>query len=488
MLNLSPLFYTTVENDNCLHRTLDMSPPERDGISDARKEIRDCLRNGIPNELKLLGYSSNLPRPRFFTQGSWAYKTLNVPAQHPQQADLDDGCYLPMSFVQEEQRPSIATAEFFRASEKALASLVAKKGWRLDTSKATCIRVEISQRAHIDIPLYAIPDAEFEKLSVEAMKSGFALDEAVSFSQADRWFALPSDKVLLAHRENDWMASDPRKIKDWFLGEVAAKGEQYRRIVRYLKAFRDWRWSSGGPSSVLLMAAAAHLFNKDDRRDDLALQYVVGRLPARLRAGVLNPTDDSESFTDRLGIDGVEEAAKEFERLGETIRAAMGTLPQQACDRMREAFGSRFPNEPERVLQIPISEDQSEDESHVLPPPWPVNNWGKISIIATVHAPEKGDNLGSYQSDGVALPKNRWLSFKAEHLFDDNVMIRWQIVNTGREARISKGLRGGFDEKKGHEIWEHTQYKGRHWVECFAVKKKPEVCLGRSGKFYVNIS
>jgi hypothetical protein len=79
-----------------------------------------------------------------------------------------------------------------------------------------------------------------------------------------------ADKVLLAHRECNWMPSDPRPVKEWFLGEVEAKGEQFRRVVRYLKAFRDWRWSSGGPASILLMAAAAPLFEKRDRRDDLA--------------------------------------------------------------------------------------------------------------------------------------------------------------------------------------------------------------------------
>lgn len=71
------------------------------------------------------------------------------------------------------------------------------------------------------------------------------------------WTALPADKVLLAHRECNWMPSDPRPVKEWFLGEVEAKGEQFRRVVRYLKAFRDWRWASGGPASILLMAAAA---------------------------------------------------------------------------------------------------------------------------------------------------------------------------------------------------------------------------------------
>ena len=175
-------------------------------------------------------------------------------------------------------------------------------------------------------------------------------------AERDAWTALPADKVLLAHRECNWMPSDPRPVKEWFLGEVEAKGEQFRRVIRYLKAFRDWRWSSGGPASILLMAAAAPLFEKRDRRDDLALLDVVAALPARLRAGVNNPVDQSESLTVRLGKEGVEEAAKAFEALGKVLRGATDAgSPSQACVWMQGEFGPRFPNEPDRVKVVSVA-------------------------------------------------------------------------------------------------------------------------------------
>jgi hypothetical protein len=165
-----------------------------------------------------------------------------------------------------------------------------------------------------------------------------------------------ADEVLLAHRECNWMPSDPRPVKEWFLGEVDAKGEQFRRVVRYLKAFRDWRWASGGPASILLMAAAAPLFEKRDRRDDLALLDVVAALPARLRGGVNNPVEESESLTERLGKAGVEEAAKAFEEFEKVLRGATDAgSPSQACLWMRGEFGPRFPNEPDRVKVVSVA-------------------------------------------------------------------------------------------------------------------------------------
>ena len=80
--------------------------------------------------------------------------------------------------------------------------------------------------------------------------------EAMKRAERDAWTALPHDQVLLAHRDENWVKSDPRPVKHWFLGEVERHGEQFRRSVRYLKCFRDWQWVEGGPSSLLLMATA----------------------------------------------------------------------------------------------------------------------------------------------------------------------------------------------------------------------------------------
>ncbi|WP_286902476.1 CBASS cGAMP synthase [Vreelandella sedimenti] len=357
MLNLSPLFFTTLDDETCMHDELDLTPEQRAQIACARNDVRSCLRTGVPRVLRASGYTDDVPQPRFFTQGSWAYKTLNSPAQRPQQADVDDGCYLPMSFVSQTKRPSTAATVFFAAVEEALKPLVEEKRWSLVTDKPTCIRIIIAEYAHIDIPLYAIPDEEFAVLKASMEQRGFdSISEAVNMAEQDIWTALPADKVLLAHRECDWMSSDPRPVKEWFLAEVTAKGEQFRRVVRYLKAFRDWRWPSGGPASILLMAAAAPLFEKRDRREDLALLDVVSALPARLRGGVNNPVEESESLTERLGQAGVEDAAKAFEEFEKVLRGATDAgSPSQACIWMRGEFGPRFPNEPNRVKVVSVA-------------------------------------------------------------------------------------------------------------------------------------
>jgi len=352
MLNLSPLFYTTDENETCLHAELDLEVRDRSYIGVAKTDVRNCLRAGIPRVLKIHGYTQEPPAPRFFTQGSWAYKTLNAPAQKPQQADVDDGCYLPMSFVSQTTRPSVAATVFFSAAEEALRPLIKERGWKLITDKATCVRIEIAPFAHIDVPLYAIPDNEYATLAKAAVQNyGYlSLDEAVRKAERDAWTALSRNSVLLANRECDWMESDPRPVKEGLLGEVQARGEQLRRVVRYLKAFRDWKWSSGGPTSILLMAASAPLFEKRDRRDDVALLDVVAALPSKLRSGVNNPVDNNESLTKRLGSERVAEAANAFEALEGTLRAALAAGNEaQACSWMTDHFGPRFPDRPDRV-------------------------------------------------------------------------------------------------------------------------------------------
>lgn len=358
MLNLSSLFYTTDENEDSLQAALNLGLAPRNQLAEAKTDVRNCLRDGIPRVLKSKGLTSEVPQPRFFTQGSWAYKTLNAPAQAPQQADLDDGCYLPLSFVAQSTRPSVAATVFFAAAEEALTPLVKARRWKLVTDKPTCIRVEISAYAHIDVPLYAIPDHEFATLvKAAAQDHGFiSMQEAVRKAERDVWTALPRNCVLLAHRECNWMESDPRPVKEWFLAEVDAKGEQLRRVVRYLKAFRDWQWAAGGPSSILLMAAAAPLFEKRERRDDLALLDVVTALPARLRGGVNNPIDDKESLTKRLGEELVEEAARKFEAFEKALRGSISASSEaQACSWMIKEFGSRFPDRPDRIKVVSVA-------------------------------------------------------------------------------------------------------------------------------------
>ncbi len=149
--------------------------------------------------------------------------------------------------------------------------------------------------------------------------------------------------------------SDPRPVKDWFVDQVEGQ-EQLRRVVRYLKAFRDWQWKAKGPSSILLMAAAVPLYVKMDRRDDMALLEVLKSLPAALRAGVSNPVDEEESLTGRMTDDEVEDAARKFEDFERHLNGAVHAKDSvTACGWMIKMFGPRFPNEPDRIKSVSVA-------------------------------------------------------------------------------------------------------------------------------------
>jgi cyclic GMP-AMP synthase len=344
MLNLSALFHSTTETQTFLGN-ITLSDSDRDSLSTARTLIRQTLRAQLPVLLQADQEVKKAVAPGFFTQGSWAYKTINAPAQDKQQADLDDGAYLPLRFVSG-AKPSIASRAFFVAVDAIFYGLAQRMNWKLDKSKPTCSRLEISSRGHVDVPLYTIPDHEFATLEKRAVDHGYVtLSEAVSVRDQDSWTDLPTGTVLLAMRDGSWAESDPRPIRDWFLAQVNTHGEQLRRVVRYLKAWRDWTWPRGGPNSLLLMVALSRTFSAKERRDDLAFLEAVRSLPAELRNGILNPIQTSESLTENLGESGVKELIAKLEELIQYLDAAImhSNDAAQSCAWLRNKLGPRFP-------------------------------------------------------------------------------------------------------------------------------------------------
>jgi hypothetical protein len=266
-----------------------------------KTKILEYLRKGIHDGL--LKLESINVEPRFMSQGSAVYKTRNDPSfTPPQHIDHDLGCYLPLSIAKEiSDAPKIASKVFFNIVDDLLNQLVKKEGWvRVDTSKKTCSRVILNNEVHIDIPLYAIPDAEFSTINEKVHKS-LASESAAIFSAKvyDSWKKEDVKKVLLAHREQNWKESDPRKLSEYFKKAFQYKGEQLRRICRYLKAWRDFNWKDCGPSSIYLMILADNIVYAEMERDDLALLNVLKGIYTNLCDGsycVKNPTDVKETI------------------------------------------------------------------------------------------------------------------------------------------------------------------------------------------------
>ena len=338
----------------------------------ASREIRACLRTAsrlIVDSGRSMSVASTKYRLakqaplqlelRFLRQGSLAYGTEIDPAQKPpQQSDLDDGVYARTSFLSDLE-PGLASVKYFELVENALESLCAKRGWTLVKTKSTCVRVIISSHIHIDLPLYAVPDAEFvflEKSIADATRgtSGKARLGAVLDRFKD--IRIPTDRVMLAHRERGWIQSDPRALHDWFLRECDRYGPQLKRASRYLKGWRDFTFLSGGPASIALMVCVSTAFGEGgweplDDRDDLALLEVSRRLPEYFQSRIANPVlADGAPLNDwdELERKRYIAVANDFHRHVQT--ALEGTMNAEVTVRkLRQALGERVPFRPDLV-------------------------------------------------------------------------------------------------------------------------------------------
>lgn len=305
-------------------------------IENAIVEIKSRLRKELKNEHDI--------GPRFMTQGSAGYKTQNSPCWDTQQIDYDIGCYFPFS-EWEDEKPKKAAKDFFSEVDIILKTLCDEREWELDITKNTCCRVIIDKDIHIDIPLYSIPDNEFKTIteSVEARKS-FSIGDS-SYPEEESWENFNFQKVLLAQREGDWKESDPRKVNLYFKDAFEKKGEQFRRICRYLKAWRDFKWQSKGPTSIFLMCLADSLYTCNrNKGDDEELYNILVQIPQKLNLPVINNAEN-ENLTKRNieYIDSLKSYAVNFARdLGKALseESIDGTT---ASELIRNHLGDRFP-------------------------------------------------------------------------------------------------------------------------------------------------
>lgn len=338
--------------------------------SEKKKLIHDAVQE-IKAELSGKLYELHDRKPRFMTQGSAGYKTQNNPCYDTQQIDHDIGCYYPFS-EWEDQKPKTAAKDFFSEVDSILEKLAEKKGWKTRKDKNTCARVIISDDIHIDIPLYSIPDDEFKTIteSVEARKSyNFAADSKAT--EEESWDDFEFDKVLLAKRDGDWQESDPRKINIYFKNAFALKGEQFRRLCRYIKAWRDYKWEQCGPTSIYLMCLVDDLYDSNQGKDDdEALLQILQSIPNRLASPVVNKSEDEKlELKNPEDLQKLKDYAIDFSTdLGKAINDS--TLSsRQACLLIQKNLGDRFPvldNMPTKnksiateIKQTPISSSSS---------------------------------------------------------------------------------------------------------------------------------
>lgn len=218
------------------NKVIKLDPKKKEGLLTSRKDLRKKIKKDFadnrPNELQ----------PKFASQGSIEMDTaINpIPVYDEEldrrliKYDLDDGIYF-IDKEDEDNRKPIQTWHnwVFDAVDNHTSQ---------DTiRKQTCIRVVFADGHHIDLPIYYKKD----------------------------------DIIELAHRIKGWTESDAKAFFEWF-NEL--KSPQLVRIVRYLKAWKDYREFKNNslklPSGFELTILAVNNYIEDDNDDSAFLETV----------------------------------------------------------------------------------------------------------------------------------------------------------------------------------------------------------------------
>lgn len=286
-------------------------------ITAKNKESLVKSRNALKKKIKKYfeEEKENELQPKFWGQGSFDTKTLNEPIKEVDKNgntllkfDLDYGIY----FIEkegEDNKKSIDTWHNW------IYNAVENHTGTPPVRKTTCVRVIFSDGHHIDLPIY--------------YKDG----------------AVPE----LAHKSKGWIQSDPKEFVEWFNNQ-ANNNQQLRRIVRYLKAWKNYKEVNNSnlkfPSGFSLTILAVNNFMPNER-DDVAFKETIAKIKQTLDSSFecLRPTTPKGENV----FENFSETNKNnfMNALGSLIEDCEKALDEKnfkkASEKLQKHFGNRFP-------------------------------------------------------------------------------------------------------------------------------------------------
>lgn len=347
----------------------------------------------------------------------------------------------------------------------------------------------------------------------------------------------PSTLEICNRRDNIFELSSPLRYTAWLQERNTWIGSNHlQHVVRLVKYLRDIKGTFSA-KSILLTTLLGSRINHTDAQPpnrqasfgDLptALRTLLGRLDDILQANpampiVRNPVLTTEDFNRHWDQDKYTNFREKVQQYREWVDDAYTEADHdESIAKWRRVFGDDFAKGEvtERATTVPsvvlaesrlpstdiveavtrfgraVLQRLPRNLPHVQPPTWRSTKPGAgvaVQVRGGVYAIRNGNRIGAFES-GDVQPKGRELLFEAVTAtglpFPSNDYdVRWRVVNTDREAAQAKGLRGGFYKSDRPGVrWESTAYHGAHWVEAFVIRKRDNVCVGHSDRFFVVI-
>jgi len=432
-----------------------------------------------------------------YTQGSFRLGTVIRPLSDEDEYDLDLVCEVTGVPYTTPKDLKKKIGDILRESERYSSMLEEKK---------RCWRIEYSDEAqfHMDITP-AVPDIKTTDAILVTNKNG---DSSYSFTFSNPkgysdWFEERKATTEMIRKAAIFEAAGVEPVK-----KKNNKAKlPLQRAIQILKRHRDKMFESNSddkPISIIITTLAAKAYNGEVGVYD-AVNRILKIMSTFIRVEngkyyIPNPSNPQENFADKWNsepakatsfFDWLKKAKNDIVAVSPTIIDDYTSLEDSLGETViGRAVSETTPNTndlnlPDTAYSSPAIKNAF-SVFHRQKPPFKLPKYQILGIKATVTS--NGSSY-SYQNNGAPTPKNCGIDFNllvSPKLLNGGYVVKWQVVNTGDEARRANSLRGGFEtEANSTKRHEETEYQGTHYVQAFLLKHGK--CIAMSKEFIVNI-
>jgi hypothetical protein len=443
-----------------------------------------------------------------YPQGSFALGTAVKPYDREDEYDVDLVCEYQKDYgftakrLKKTEVYSILTryARAFRIKEK-------RRCWQ--------VTYEHNKKFHLDV-IPAVLRGSYiditEQLSSERYEYiGSNPKGYISWFQSKQRIRYNAIRTsIVANQKGIYTYGEIKPIKEYKIRTPLQKA------IQILKRHRDILFMDDpnnlAPISILITTIAADLYRNEDTISE-TLNSILSRAKEYVEEHkengeycIYNPSLPSENFADKWAehperaeafLNWLDDAKKDLMdnfttaqsdvEIATLVECALGRSVTQFVFRGNNAVITESSNDCEGVekalVPYKVQAILSAPQRQKLPS-YPRGY--RVIIGATIEKPD--GTKYRYKSDDAPIDKDCSIVFTAGFSgVQKPFKLKWQVVNTGYQARSVNGLRGEFSEEGVNEIThrESTLYTGSHAIQCFVFKKGR--CVAQSKIFIVNI-
>jgi Second Messenger Oligonucleotide or Dinucleotide Synthetase domain/Adenylyl/Guanylyl and SMODS C-terminal sensor domain len=317
---------------------------------------------------------------------------------------------------------------------------------------------------------YPTTDVRVDRLVVQAVYSNFKIEAQPVFEQDDGSFKYPD-----TYDGGSWKITKPRD-------EIAAmsefNSEKNNNLRRLCKMVRAWKNKHGVGMGGLLIDTLAHNFLKSTTTFD-DKSYLYYDWMSRDFFGYLKDLPDQDYYA-ALGSGQRVKVRKKFQRKAKKayelcLKAIEAEGQANQNDKWRAVYGRQFPAA-EKVEKASMSEQAGR---HVrMTEQFAEDVFAAIDVRKNIRidcqVEQNGFRIASLAElirDRKPLMPRKKLTFTvAETDIMGQYGLFWKVLNRGPEAIKRDCIRGEIIGDEGHKRRiEHTNFRGDHVVECYAI-------------------